>query len=68
MTLIESFADHVSAPIVVLSIAELRRWRNWAGELSQALAICYKAYRRDFSLPEVNFPWENVSETTVRAQ
>jgi hypothetical protein len=28
-----------------------------------ALAICYKFYKRDFSLPEVSFPWENVFPT-----
>ena len=28
-----------------------------------ALATCYKAYRRAFSLPDVVFPWEQAAET-----
>jgi photosystem II stability/assembly factor-like uncharacterized protein len=27
-----------------------------------ALATCYRAYKRDFSLPEMQFPWEKVAE------
>jgi hypothetical protein len=29
-----------------------------------ALATCYKAYRRDFSLPDAVFPWEETAEPT----
>jgi hypothetical protein len=27
-----------------------------------AFATCYRAYKRDFSLPELLFPWEKVEE------
>jgi hypothetical protein len=27
-----------------------------------ALATCYRAYKRDFSLPDLQFPWEKVVE------
>jgi hypothetical protein len=33
------------------------------GAHRSALATCYKAYRREFSLPDVMFPWEQAAET-----
>jgi hypothetical protein len=30
-----------------------------------ALAICYRAYKRELSLPDVIFPWEEPTERRV---
>ena len=32
-----------------------------------AFATCYRAYKRDFSLPEMQFPWEKVVEQSASA-
>ena len=47
-------------------------WHSYLGELTQhdgypdlfdgyltALAVCYRAYRQDFNLPEIHFRWED---------
>ena len=48
----EEWQDHVCA---------LRRTDGYPGGLEgylAALATCYRAYKTDFSLPDVLFPWE----------
>ena len=43
-------------------IAELQRITGssvGSGDFLVALSACYRAYQRDFALPEIDFPWEH---------
>jgi hypothetical protein len=58
-----------------MKAASRKEWQTYLSSLEQtegyprdpegylmALATCYKAYRREFSLPDVVFPWEEAAE------
>lgn len=58
--------------------ASCEEWRTYLSSLEKtagypngpegyliALTTCYKAYKKDFSLPEVLFPWEEAAATGV---
>jgi len=45
------------------SLERIEGYPRESEEYLMALATCYKAYRRKFSLPDVVFPWEKAAET-----
>jgi hypothetical protein len=43
----------------LVELAQINDYRRTCDGYLMALATCYRAYQRDFSLPDIRFPWED---------
>jgi hypothetical protein len=78
---LDPVAEHLAAirRLFNMKAADLQEWQSYLSSLEKtinypegmegyltALATCYKAYKNDFSLPEVLFPWEQAPARAAR--
>jgi hypothetical protein len=76
---LEPAAEYLAAirRLFSMKAASRKEWQTYLSSLERtegyprepegyltALATCYKAYRREFSLPDAVFPWEETAEPT----